>query len=446
MQRWFEGILGVPAAEQRDAAMALLYVFFAASACVVGRTVADTLFLSRVGSDQLASMYLVSALVVGATAMVYGRLARGVSLRRLVAVTHLSLAAGALILRGFLLYFQGVSVIGPIYLLSEIQGAMSAILFATVLNETFGGASTRGVFGVAGIGSTLAGIVFGAVLVAEVDDLHVANLLYAIAILQILALVWFATLPRGRATARTDQPPRIGRRSRLTPLPVGVAEGAAAGDDGTSRGGGSDARPAEEFESGAYRGWLVALALVQFLAIMLVGYQWKIAVNDTYHLSEDAMAAYFGGYYAIANSVTLVLQVAFAGRLLKRRDPLSALWMFPVALLMSAGAILFASAGRVVLWAGTLSKGSEVLRRSFGDPATQLLYHPLPQAMRRRVIAMIGGGVKPVAEAFGALLIVEMTHLTAARDLSYLVAALVVVWIAVAWRCRRLYLTGERSW
>ncbi len=417
MQRWFEGTLGVPVAEQRDAAMALLYVFFAASACVVGRTVADTLFLARVGSDQLASMYLVSALVVATVATVYGRLARGVSLRRLVAVTHLSLAVGALVLRGFLPYFQGVSVIGPIYLLSEIQGAMSAILFATVLNETFGGANTRGVFGVAGIGSTLAGIVFGAVLVVEADGVRVANLLYAIAALQVLALAWFATLPPGRTTTRVAPPPRVG--------------------------GGSDAGPDREFESGAYRGWLVALALVQFLAIMLVGYQWKIAVNDTYHLSEDAMAAYFGGYYAIANSVTLVLQVGFAGRLLKRRDPLSAVSIFPAALLLSAGAILLASAGRVALWAGTLSKGSEVLRRSFGDPASQLLYRPLPQAMRRRVIATIGGGVKPIAEAFGALLIVEMTHLTAARDLSYLVAALAVVWVAVAWRCRQLYLKGE---
>jgi hypothetical protein len=414
MQRWLERILDVPVAEQRRAALTLAYVFLAASACVVGRTVADTLFLARIGGNQLAWMYLVSALVVGAAAVAYARLARGLSLRVLVAATHLTLALGAVGLRCLLpTYHHDVFVVAPVYLLAELQGAMSAILFATVLNELFGRADGRGVFAIAGIGSTLAGIVFGALIAFQSNELHAANLLYIMAALQMLTLSCALTLRPGR-----------GGGQRELPLESPATEA------------GTREKPAPR----AYERWLRVLALVQFPAIMLVGYQWKVTVDDAYHLAEDSMAAYFGGYYAIVNAITLVFQAGFAGRLLKRLDPLPALSVFPGALLLTAMTALATSGGGVLLWAATLSKGSEVLRRSFGDPASQLLYRPLPLALRRRVIAVIGGGVKPISEALAALAIAEVTYLAGTRDISYLVAALAVVWLLVAHRCRRLYL------
>jgi ATP/ADP translocase len=416
MQRWLERVFDVPVAEQRKAALSLAHIFFAASACVVGRTVADTLFLARIGSDQLGWMYLVSALVVASAAMAYARLARGVSLRWLAAGTHVTLAVGAAALRWLLpAHHHDVYIIAPIYLLSEIQGALSAILFATVLNEVFGRPDARGVFGVAGIGSTLAGIVFGALVAFEADVVHAANLLWVMAALQLLALACALRLSTGGDAPVVESTPPSSRRTSC-----------------------SDA--AAEPESRAYEKWLVVLALVQFPAIMLVGYQWKLAVDDAYHLSEDAMAAYFGGYYAIMNTITLVLQAALAGRLLRRPDPHAALTIFPAALVVTAATALVSSGGRMLLWATTLSKGTEVLRRSFADPATQLLYQPLPQGFRRRVIAGVTGVVKPISEALGALAIVEITTLTTARNVFYVVATLAIVWILVAHRCRRLYL------
>lgn len=397
--------------------LAFAYIFFAASACVVGRTVADTLFLARIGGDQLAWMYLASAVVVAAAAMAYARLARGISLPSVVAATHLTLAIGAIGLRWLLpTHHHDVFVLAPIYLLAELQGAMSAILFATVLNELFGRADARGVFGIAGSGSTLAGIVFGTLIAFESHELQAANLLYVMAALQVLTLSCALTLRPGRGGGRREVPPE---------RPATEA--------------GTRAKPAPR----AYERWLTFLALVQFPTIMLVGYQWKVTVDDAYHLSEDSMAAYFGGYYAIVNTITLVLQAALAGRLLKRLDPLPALSIFPVALLLTATTVLVTSSGRALLWAATLSKSSEVFRRSFGDPASQLLFRPLPQALRRRVIAAIGGGVKPISEALAALVIVEVTYLTGTRDISYLVAALAVAWLLAAHRCRRLYLDAS---
>jgi ATP/ADP translocase len=430
MQHWLERIFEVPAAEQRGAALALVYIFLAASACVVGRTAADTLFLARIGSDALAWMVFGSAVVVGITALIYARLAQRVSLRVLVAVTHGSLAASAVALRWLLpTHDHDIYVIAPIYILSEIQGAMSAILFATVLNEVFGRAGARGVFGVAGIGSTLAGVVFGTLMAFEAHQLHAANLLYVMAALQVLTLACVVTLRPARAHALAgDHAPAealssSAPKTEFRPEQPAVGKGAA-----------------RKLVPRAYEKWLVVLALVQFPAILLVGYQWKVTVDATYHLSEDAMAAYFGGYYAIVNTVTLVFQIGLAGRLLKRLDPLPALVVFPAALLLAATTILLTSGGRVLLWAATVSKGSEVLRRSFGDPASQLLYQPLPQATRRRVIAKIGGGVKPIAEAVGALALVNVAYLADARDLSYLIAVLAALWMVASHRCRRLYL------
>lgn len=446
MQTWFERLFDVPAAEQRKALLVLAYIFCAASACVVGRTAADTLFLARIGSEQLAWMYLVSALVVAVAAMLYARLARWTSLHALIAATHLALAAASVALRWLLPDFHhNAYVIAPIYLLSETQGAMAAILFATVLNETFQGGGSRGVFGIAGLGSTLAGIVFGGLVALQSAQLHAENLLYVMAVLHLLTLACVAPLHRSDAVEPSNDVPPAG-----APLPDEVfteTEGFATTDSFAERSeDGADVETAEVAEIPAppgYEKWLVALAVVQFPAILLVGYQWKVAVNDAYHHSEDAMAAYFGGYYAIVNLLTAFLQITLAGRVLKRFDLLPGLLAFPIALLLTATTIVVSSSSRVLLWATTLSKGSEALRRSFSDPAFQLLYSPLPQAARRQIIARIGGMVKPLAEAFAVLAILEVTFLSGEHDISYVVAALTLLWLWLARQCQRRYVEAS---
>ncbi|MEQ8787278.1 MAG: MFS transporter [Pirellulaceae bacterium] len=446
MQTWLERLFHVPVAEQGKTAMVLVYIFFAASACVVGRTAADTLFLARIGADQLAWMYVVSAIVVAVAALLYARLARRMTLRALLVATHVLLAVAAVALRWVLTeYHHHTYVIAPIYLLSEIQGAMAGILFATVLNELFRGDDARGVFGIAGVGSTVSGIVFGGLMAFEAYNLHAANLLYVMAGLHLLTLasvVSFRSARTGRAAVETAA--RADLAEGLLDIGVGCVNASAASPRAASP---RDASPrdvpaiesAEFSPPEGYSRWLVALAVVQFPTIMLIGFQWKIAVNDAYHDSEDAMAAYFGGYYAIVNIVTFVLQTAFAGRLLKHFGLLPALLSFPIALGLAATTIAAASSERVLLWAATMSKGAESLRRSFSDPAFQLLYFPLPQAQRRQLIAAIGGGVKPLVEAVAALAILEVTFLTGAHDISYVVAALVFMWIVLAVGCRRRY-------
>jgi ATP/ADP translocase len=430
MQNWLERLFQIPVAEQGKTALVLGYIFLTASACVVGRTAADTLFLSRVGPDQLAWMYLVSALVVAVAAALFARLARGVTLRSLIAVTHIVLAAASYVFRWVLTdYHHHLYIIAPIYLLSEVQGAMAAILFATVLNELFRGSDAQGVFGIAGVGSTLAGIVFGGLMALESDDVPVANLLYVMAVLHAAALLGVAAFrPARDADATSAAPDR-----EVLPTPVDAEVNAALAAD-------FDSRPEEEAAvPPRYQRWLVGLAIVQFPAITLVSFQWKIAVHDAFHYSEDAMAAYFGGYYAVVNVITMMLQITLAGRLLKRFGLLPALLSFPLALGLAAGAMLTASSEKVLLWAATLSKGAESLRRSFSDPAFQLLYGPLPWADRRQLIAAIGGGVKPLVEALAAMAILEVTFLSGARDISYIVAALVFMWVVLAVGCRHHY-------
>ncbi|QDU98195.1 Npt1/Npt2 family nucleotide transporter [Lignipirellula cremea] len=429
MQLWIERLFEIPSSEQRKTLLTLLYIFFSVSTCVVGRTTADSLFLARIGAEYLATIYLVSSIGVAATAIFYVRAVSRLPLRRLIVTTHLVLAIAVIVMRltptrpGHDFVF-----VSSMYLLSEIQGAMTAILFATLLNELFHGKHAGGIFGLSGLGSTLAGIVFGTLLAMYADQIHVINLLMMMAALHVAAMIPILLLHKEEVTVSATV-------KETGPSPEVSGEDAAD----------ADVSPADVADANGSLGSspmvraVVLLAAVKFTAIVLVGFQWKVAVIDDLYAAEDRIAAYFGAYYAWSNLATAVLQLLVAGRVLKRFGVLPALLAFPFGLLVAAGSILWSSQHGVLLWAATFSKGTEVLRRSFSDPAMQMLYGPLPTGVRRKTIALTGGAVKPLVQAAASLALLRWAALADVHQLSLVVIGLVLIWILLAFQCGRLF-------
>jgi hypothetical protein len=120
------------------------------------------------------------------------------------------------------------------------------------------------------------------------------------------------------------------------------------------------------------------------------------------------------------------------GGFLTRLGILPALLLFPGALMMGSFGILMASPVHVSLKSATITKGCETIRRGIYDAALYLLYWPMGQLVRRRAIAFSVGVAKPASEALSGLVILELALYFDVRQFSYVVIALVGVWLALA--------------
>ena len=114
-------------APERQVRLILLFAFAfsTAGSYVVSRTVADSLFLTRIGPHRLPEMYFVSALVVIAISLVYARVSVRISLGKgfqaTVVLLFLATISIPLLLRS---YPHLLQLLGCIYLLAQVRGAL----------------------------------------------------------------------------------------------------------------------------------------------------------------------------------------------------------------------------------------------------------------------------------------------------------------------------------
>ena len=75
-----------------------------------------------------------------------------------------------------------------------------------------------------------------------------------------------------------------------------------------------------------------------------------------------------------------------------------------------------------MFWCLTVARGCDVLRRGLTDTALNILYWPLGPTMRRQVIALNGGWVKPLTEALSAILLIPLTATLSGRGLAFTIS------------------------
>ena len=381
------------------------YGFGNAAAYVIARTVADSAFLSQIGPDRLPALYVVAAGVVALSSLLYGFLVRRLSLRHVIQLTLLGLAAASALVPWLMLRFpQSLTVFAGAYLLAQIRGSLGTIQFATLFNEQFPDNPER-VVGLVGAGATLAGIVVGSGIGMVSELINLKSLMWLAAGIDLAAMLPVSALrplptatpvqthSAGTALHRTDNP-RLADAIRLR--------------------------------------YVLGIASVTFLSVAvatLVEYQWKVTAATELLRDEAKLARYFGLFYGGVYLATGLLQCLATGYVLRQRSVLVGLLVFPLALLSATATALLFSAGRLLLWPMTLSKACDTLRRSMHDPSIQVLYGPLESLLRRQSIAFVAGIVKPFAEAAAAVTLLLMTTWWSLRAISWLVVILIAVWL-----------------
>jgi ATP/ADP translocase len=406
------GLTDVPPEDRPTALLLFIHVFGSAGGYVTARTVADSLFLSQIGTAKLPAMYMVAAGAVALVSILYGWHARRQSLRRIIRWTLgtwavISVALPTLMYRhpGSLALFAGV------YVFAQIRGAIGSVQFTTLLNEQFTRGRQANVFGLVGMGATASGIVLGGLVGWLGQRMSTEDLMYVAAAMDLVAFLPIMFLRSGPVgTAAT---PEINVEYGMqTPELVAPANGSVG--------------PPAKLIAG-----LVCLTVV---VSTLVEFQWKVAAAEELARDEARLTTYFGYFYAVVFLLTGASQLILTGRFIHRLGILPALMVLPLTLAAASVCTLAASAHRILLWAITFAKGCDVLRRSLNDPAVQMLYAPMPKQVRRQAIAVVHGIAKPSSEAVAAVGILLAVPVIAVRQLSYIALFLAVAWLGlVAW-------------
>ena len=179
------------------------------------------------------------------------------------------------------------------------------------MNELFQSSDPKRVVGLCGFGSTLAGMLFGAVISGGVKSWGTVNLLYVVAALELLALWPAWVLNRQLAQATNLHSPQIGRASVATQSRFAVLR---------------------TVWSSNFSLCIAGLVAASVMVGTMIDFQWKTAAAHNFQNSEDGMASYFAGFHGTLFLLIGLMQLTVTGPYLKRYGMLVALLSYPGAL------------------------------------------------------------------------------------------------------------------
>jgi ATP/ADP translocase/HEAT repeat protein len=400
-----ETVLLVRPNEGRRTALCFLHLLLASAVFVMGRTVRDTLFLSRFPLSALPWMFVCYGVASAITVVVYAQVADRLPRDRMIAIwcglgiaTYLG-AWGAVT--------AGAEWIYPVfYVWSEVFANLLISQFWTLANDLHEPRAAKRLFGTIGAARVLGVILVGTCAGAIVRLVGTAQLLFVLAGM-LLAIGGIAL--------------RLGREPRA--------------DRPRARGGAAASRRRGARVIGdPYVNALAIMLLVAFAALTLGDYQFKAIARATYR--EDELARFFSFFYAGAGVVSFVFQVLATPRLLARFGVGAGAAVMP-AVFGAASAVLLCGPSLAV--ATVMKFADNGFQYTIHDTTLQALYVPFAAAVKARTRAFLDAVVKPLAYGAGGGVLLLCAAALPVERLSWITVGLVAVWMGTIPLVKRRY-------
>lgn len=368
-------------------------------------TARDALFLAKLPASRLPWVYL----AIAAVGLLAARLGRGRSARS-GAHGAGSVATALLVSAGVTAAFwagrglESSLYLYALYLWVGIFGSWVVVQFWMLLGDRFTVVQAKRLYGFIGAGSVLGAVVGASFARALAERLAAPHLLLA-------AVCLFVATAAGPVLA-------MGRSERPS------ARGAAA-----PRAAPTLAEDLRVSVRHPYVRRILLLVLLASVAVTIVDWVFKAEVAR--HVPPERLGAYFATVYVVLNAIALSVQLFAVGFVLRVFGVHRAIWLLPVLLLAGAGGV--ALGGGLV--AALLLKGVDgSLRHSLHRTSTELLYVPLPDALRARVkpfIDLVGQRGGQAVASLAILGTIALLALVAPGRETVVLAAAVVLLTAV---------------
>jgi len=405
--------LGIRPGEGRRTGVLFIHLFLASSVFILGRTVRDTLFLSRYPIKYLPWMFVLYGVASALTALVYGRYADRVPRQRMI------LAWVALGISTYLatwgLVRSGAEWIYPaFYVWTDVVANLFIVQFWTLANDLFDARSAKRLFGTIGAARVLGVVVMGVVTSAIVRVIGTTQLLFL--------LVGLMAGIAGCATLLT-------RETRADPGERGGAPPPRRGGAPPPRRGGAPAVLRDPYVRA-----LAVMILLIFVALTIGDYQFKRIARATFR--EDDLARFFSLFYAGVGTIAFVFQLVVTPRLLRRYGVEAGMAVMPSVFGAAAAALLFVPKLAVVTVQKFADNGFQY---GVHETTFQALYVPFAPQVKARTRAFLDAIVNPLACGVGGLALVFLVPHLGVNRLGVVTLPIVAAWLAMIPVVRRRY-------
>ncbi len=418
MKRWIERVLNVQPGDLGRGALLCTCLFLVISSYVIGKVAGAALFLSRFQAKQLAYADISSSILVALVVAGYVLVARRVSLESLLFGSLLFFSSNCAVFWVLSHYHYHLVWLFPVfYVWVKIFGVLAPTQIWTLANYVLTTREAKRVFGMVG-GGAIAGWIFAGYFSKAIaktfgtESLLLGMALFLLICAGLIVLVW-----------------RSGR------LAVGGIDGPREGHSET--GPRNIITSMQLVFSSPYLRAIAAVICISSLVTTLTGWQF-LAIAQQVLVKKDALAAFFGDFNFYAGILSLVVQILFTTRFLRRFGIGTSLFVLPVTVFLgSAGLLVFGTLGAALALKGC----DQVLRYSLDKSTTELLYLPLSARIKLQVkwfidtvVWRLGDGLAGVT----VLVFATTLHLPA-RQISWIALVLVTGWLAAVAVARRQY-------
>jgi HEAT repeat protein len=407
-------VLQVRPGEGRTVALVVGLMFVSVATLTIGESGINALFFDRVGPDELPTMYLlqgavgvVGMLVLSGTLGRFDRRRAYVALPLVLAATVVAeraalAGAAAWIYRALWLTITVAYLLQAVYLWGT-AGLVSDTRTAKRLFPLFGAGSILGAV-VGGLGTSPLAAALGA---------------------ENLLLVWAAGLLASSALCAAVLGVRRGRsrRVRRRRRPSALAE---------LRQGFGFVRRSPLLV------WM-ALASILFSVLYYSLYQPYAQAATERFPDPDALAGFFGLFWAAVTAGAFIVSIVLANRLLGWFGAAAMILVLPVLYLGAFGLLLVTSTFAMLV---AIRFGVNLWLQGVSSPAWETLINVTPEHRRDQSRAFLNGGPAQVGTAIaGLVLLIGQDSLTP-RQLAVIGLVTAVATVVVAWRIRGAYTTA----
>ena len=420
-----ERVIDIRPGEGARTALMFFTILLLIASYTTTKAVRDAVFLSKFGLTELSYMYIGIAVVAGVVVTAYKRATGGMGRNVVALLTNgfvaLTLAAMAVGLQHHVKWISW-----GLYFWSGVFGLVLVAEFWLLANDLFDAREAKRLFPIIGAGAILGGLFGGAVPGWLAKPLGAGNLLYIVAAELVVSsflshLAWKRRRPDVQREVKEAPPPKL-------------AEGLAI------------------LRKNRYVRLIAAMLLCMTVSYTIVQWQYKGIAKIHFGGRRDDMAAFFGMFAAVLNLATFVLQILGTPRLLRRWGIGFGLRVLPTG--FGLGALVLV--GTAVLPIPMLGAAAVAMllcdgfRFSVDKASTELLYLPIPRAVKDQAKPFIDTFVDRAAGALASFLWLFLTwafHVDRPDRIAWAslaTVATVAVWLVIVARARNAYIAAYR--
>ena len=408
LRRLISRLVDLRPGETRTALLLFAYFFLVTFPVYIVKPVKVSLFFIAFSARALPFAYLLTAVLIGFVVLLNARLLRSLPRARYLTLTTLGFMASLVLFRGlFTLDWRGTALL--YWFWSDVFIATTVTQFWIAVNDVLHPHQAKRLVGFFVSGGLLGGIAGSLLAMRLARTVGTENLLLVCVVFLAPVLAVAGALFRGRPA---------------TEGPTGTALFEGLGVVRRDR-------------------YLLMLAgLLGTAAVVgnLVEFQFNTVVSWNY-INKDPRTAFLASFYAGLLVVSYFVQLFGTGRVLRRFGIRAGLLAPPALLAAGAASVfLFPTAGLIV-WAVGVRGLDKGLDNTLGQSVRELLYIPVPVAVKHKAKLFIDMFVNKLAAAVGALLLLVAYTLLGVRieGVSVLVLAFLVLWALLALRLSSAY-------